>query len=79
MQHIFGGHSASSLLLSLPAEVSTEDALAQAADLLRCATTTAYEAAENLRGTQRHQAMSVVHLVEMAQAMVDGLLNRQVI
>ena len=79
MQHTLSGRSASTLLLSLPAEVSSEDALAQTSDLLRCATTSAYGGAEHLRGTQRDHAMSVVHLVEMAQAMVDGLLDRHLI
>lgn len=62
---------------SVRTDISAEDALAHTADLLRCATTTAYEAADSLRGAQRDHAMSVMHLVEMAQAMVDGLLDRK--
>lgn len=62
---------------SVRTDISPEDVLAQTSDLLRCATSTAYEAADNLRGSQRDHAMSVMHLVEMAQAMVDGLLDRK--
>lgn len=58
-------------------DISAEDVLSRTADLLRCATSTAYEAADNLRGAQRDHAMSVMHLVEMAQTMVDGLLDRK--
>lgn len=61
---------------SVRTDISQEDALSHTADLLRCATSTAYEAADNLHGAQRDHAMSVMHLVEMAQAMVDGLLDR---
>jgi hypothetical protein len=36
--------------------------------LLRCAKATAYESADSLRGEQRDHALSVVHLLEVAQA-----------
>lgn len=69
--------SAPHRLFSMRPDISAEDALSHASELLRCATSTAYEAADNLYGAQRDHAMSVMHLVEMAQAMVDGLLDRK--
>lgn len=69
--------SAPHRLFAVRPDISAEDALTHASELLRCATSTAYEAADNLRGAQRDHAMSVMHLVEMAQAMVDGLLDRK--
>lgn len=44
-------------------------------DLLRCAAATAFKAAENLQGASRDLAFSVVHMVDMARAMVDHSLD----
>ncbi|MDI2590889.1 DUF3077 domain-containing protein [Pseudomonas sp. N3-W] len=55
--------------------ISREEALVHASDLLRCAAATAHESAENLQGPQRALAFSVVHMVDMAQALVDRSLD----
>ncbi|WP_349254598.1 DUF3077 domain-containing protein [Pseudomonas sp. RIT412] len=59
-----------------PPNKSLEEALAHASGLLRCATATACESAENLIGVKRDLAMSVVHLVDMAKASVDRALDQ---
>ena len=51
--------------------VSLEQALVQASELLRCATATAYECGDNLKGSQRDLAFLVMHLVQMVQTLVD--------
>lgn len=54
-----------------------EDALLHASALLDCAAATAYENADNLTGSNRKVAMGVVHLIEMAQRLVDSLIDEQ--
>lgn len=56
--------------------VSSEEALVHASDLLRCAAATAYESASHLQGTSRDLAFSAVHMIDMAKAMVDRSLER---
>ena len=58
-----------------PPEKSIEESLAQVSGLLRCATATACESAENLTGVKRDLAFSVVHLIDMARAVVDRSLD----
>ena len=53
-----------------------EEALNHAAELLQCAAVTAYESGDRLSGTDRHLAMSVMYLVEMAKVVVDQSLTR---
>ncbi|MBV6287051.1 DUF6124 family protein [Pseudomonas aegrilactucae] len=53
-------------------DLTAQDAAEHAADLLRCAAASAYEAASNLKGSQRDLAFSVMHMINMARA----LLNR---
>nr|WP_324294254.1 DUF3077 domain-containing protein [Pseudomonas syringae] len=48
-----------------------EEALNHAAELLQCAAVTAYESGDRLSGTDRHLAMSVMYLVEMAKTVID--------
>lgn len=55
--------------------ISCEEALLHASDLLRCAAATAYESANNLHGTNRDLAFSAVHMIDMAKAMVDRSLE----
>ncbi|RON53763.1 DUF6124 family protein [Pseudomonas frederiksbergensis] len=55
--------------------VSSEEELVHASDLLRCAAATAQESADNLQGVNRALAFSVVHMIDMAQAMVDRSLD----
>ena len=57
--------------------VSREEALAHASDLLRCAAASAHESADNLQGPRRDLAFSVVHMIDMAKAMVDRSLDAE--
>ncbi|MCO8161602.1 DUF3077 domain-containing protein [Pseudomonas sp. 21LCFQ010] len=52
-----------------------EDTLLRVDQILRCAVATAYEAGEQLSGQQRDLAFSVMHLAEMAQALVNQSLQ----
>lgn len=53
-------------------DLTAQAAAEHAADLLRCAAASACEAADNLKGSQRDLAFSVMHMINMARA----LLNR---
>jgi hypothetical protein len=55
--------------------ISCEEALVHASDLLRCAAAIAYESANQLQGTSRDLAFSVVHMIDMAKAMVARSLE----
>jgi len=55
--------------------ISSEEALVRASDLLRCAAASAYESADQLQGVKRDLAFSVVHMIDMAKAMVDRSLD----
>ncbi|WP_426140311.1 DUF6124 family protein [Pseudomonas sp. DWP3-1-2] len=57
-------------------QLSVEDSLVHASELLRCAAATAFENGDRLTGTSRDLAFSVLHLVQMASAMVDKSLDR---
>lgn len=57
-------------------QLNIEDILAHASELLRCASATAYECGDSLKGSQRDMAFSVMHLVQMASAMVDKSLDQ---
>ncbi|WP_122666785.1 DUF6124 family protein [Pseudomonas viridiflava] len=48
-----------------------EQDLQRISDLLRCAAATAYESSDHLTGQKRDLAFSVVHLVEIAQGLVE--------
>ncbi|MDZ5435086.1 DUF3077 domain-containing protein [Pseudomonas fluorescens] len=56
--------------------ISCEEALVHATDLLQCAAATACESASHLQGTNRALAFSTVHMIDMAKAMVDRSLER---
>ncbi|HEF4762203.1 TPA: DUF3077 domain-containing protein [Pseudomonas putida] len=56
--------------------ISSEEALIHASDLLRCAAATAFESANHLQGSNRDLAFSTVHMIDMAKAMVDRSLER---
>lgn len=55
--------------------INLEENLARACDLLRCAAATAYESSDQISGRKRDLAFSVMHLVEMAQALVEHSLK----
>ncbi|KQQ62407.1 hypothetical protein ASF84_27345 [Pseudomonas sp. Leaf127] len=50
--------------------------LAHAVELLRCATTTVYESADNLQGPPRHLAMAGMHLITQAHLTLDQVLDQ---
>jgi len=55
--------------------INLEENLSRACDILRCAAATAYESSDQLSGRKRDLAFSVMHLVEMAQALVERSLE----
>jgi len=52
-------------------DVSFEDTQLYVADLLRCASVTAYQCGDQLNGADRAMVYSIWHLLEIAKAMVD--------
>jgi len=52
-----------------------EENLVRVSELLRCAAATAYETCDQLSGQKRDLACSVMHLVEMAQGLVERSLT----
>lgn len=52
-----------------------EDTLVNAGSILESAAATAYENADNLTGANRKVAMGVVHLIDMAQRLVDSAIE----
>ncbi|NVZ99637.1 DUF6124 family protein [Pseudomonas gingeri] len=61
----------------LPDFQSSEEVLVNASSILESAAATAYENADNLNGPSRKVAMGVVHLIELAQRMVDSVLENE--
>lgn len=57
-------------ILRPDAALSLPGALAHADALLHCASAVAYESADQHQGQARHLALTVVHLVDMARALV---------
>lgn len=55
--------------------VSAEEALVHACDLLRCAAATAHESANQLNGSSRDLAFSVVHMIDLVKVMLDRSLD----
>ena len=62
-------------LFAIKPEISQEEALVHASDLLRSAAATAYESASRHQGNQRDLAFSVVYLIDMAKALVERSLQ----
>jgi hypothetical protein len=62
-------------LLPMP-HSDLEEALGHASNLLQCAAATAYESGDRLTGSDRHLALSVVHLIDMAKMVIDHSLIR---
>ncbi|MGF6203188.1 DUF6124 family protein [Pseudomonas laurylsulfatiphila] len=52
-------------------DVSFEDTQLYVADLLRCASVSAYQCGDQLKGADRAMVYSIWHLLEIAKAMVD--------
>ncbi|WP_166359378.1 DUF6124 family protein [Pseudomonas akapageensis] len=57
--------------------LTTAQAMTHAYALLRCAAATAYESADSLQGARRDLAFSVMHMINLARAMVERTLNKQ--
>ncbi|WP_434610686.1 DUF3077 domain-containing protein [Pseudomonas sp. D2-30] len=55
--------------------ISGEEALVHACELLRCAAATAQESATRLSGTSRDLAFSVVHMIDLVKVMIDRSLD----
>jgi hypothetical protein len=55
--------------------INLEANLLRASELLRCAAATAYESSDQLTGQKRDLACSVMHLLQMAQTLVDHSLE----
>ncbi|WP_210643764.1 MULTISPECIES: DUF3077 domain-containing protein [unclassified Pseudomonas] len=55
--------------------ISGEEALVHACDLLRCAAATAHESANRLQGSSRDLAFSVVHMIDLVKVMIDRSLD----
>ena len=62
-------------LYTINQSVTQEEALNYASDLLRCIITTAYESGDNAEGTSRDLVFAVLHMAELAKAMVDRSLD----
>jgi len=52
-------------------DVSFEDTQLYVADLLRCASVSAYQCGDQLKGADRAMVYSIWHLLEIAKAMMD--------
>lgn len=53
-----------------------EQQLNEIDELLRCASATAYESADALRGSQRDHAFSVFHLIEMVRGKMEQICRQ---
>ncbi len=58
-------------------DLSTEEALSNASEILENTVITGYEAAEHMHGLHREQLMTLVQAVEMAQMLVEAALSRE--
>ncbi|MFJ4145564.1 DUF6124 family protein [Pseudomonas sp. NPDC089734] len=55
--------------------IKLEETLLRVSDLLRCASAAAYETGDQLNGPKRYLAFSVMHLIEMAHALIERSLE----
>ena len=65
------------LIFTVRPGLSTEAALSNASEMLESATVCAYDCAEHLDGSGRKQVLAVVQMIEIAQLLVDEVLNRE--
>lgn len=70
-------NAASSSVFKVRAELSSEEALTNASELLASAVSMGYHGAFELVGAQRDKALGILQLVEMAQMLVDQTLEQQ--
>ncbi|WP_248746671.1 DUF3077 domain-containing protein [Pseudomonas sp. MWU12-2037] len=64
-------------LFQIRADARSEESLTTAYELLESAAATAYESVENLNGANRKVVLGVVHLIELAKALVDSALDKR--
>jgi hypothetical protein len=64
-------------IFSVGADVGTEEALANAAEILSSALETAYRCADGQDSIHYRLTMGLAQLIENAQALVDSVLDRQ--
>lgn len=64
-------------LFTASPDLSAEEALTTACELLQSVIATSYETAENLNGSLRKLALAAVHLAEMAHTLVDSVLEKK--
>ncbi|MCQ3032722.1 DUF6124 family protein [Pseudomonas syringae] len=64
-------------LFTASPDLSAEEALTTACELLQSVIATSYETAENLNGSRRKLALAAVHLAEMAHTLVDSVLEKK--
>jgi hypothetical protein len=64
-------------LFSVRSDVSTEEALSNASEILETAAVTGHEAAQHMQGVHREQLMTLLQSVEMAQMLVEAALSRE--
>ncbi|WP_080270426.1 hypothetical protein N027_00640 [Pseudomonas syringae USA007] len=48
-----------------------EETLARVSDLMRCASATAHEASDQLNGQGRYLTLTVIYLLDIAQALIE--------
>ena len=63
-------------LFHVGTDVSTEEALTNASEILSSALQTAYQSAETPHSTQSPVIMGLAQLIENAQTLVDAVLER---
>jgi len=69
--------ASSKKLFTVRTDLSIEEALSNASEILESAVASAYDCTEHLDDSSRKQVLAVVQLVEMAQLLVDAALNRE--
>ncbi|WP_460135329.1 DUF6124 family protein [Pseudomonas sp. S1_E04] len=64
-------------LFCVRSDLSTEELLSNASEIIETAAVTGHEAAQHMQGVHREQLMTLVQSVEMAQILVEAALGRE--
>lgn len=64
-------------LFKVNPDLSAEEALTTACEILQSIIATSYETAESLNGSRRKLALASVHLAEIAYTLVDSVLEKK--
>ncbi|MFL1482005.1 DUF6124 family protein [Pseudomonas grimontii] len=62
-------------LFCVRSDLSTEEVLSNASEILETAAVTGHEAAQHMQGVHREQLMTLVQSIEMAQMLVGAALT----